>query len=110
MKFYEALKEVLENGKKVRRSEWDAHAYIYANEGMIFTNSGNFFAPANRSLASDDWEIVKTKVKKSRTVWINCYKESTGAVWSSRDEACNHTLCGDFLFTKEVTFEWEEEE
>lgn len=110
MKFYEALKEVLENGKKARRRDWLKHDYIYASDGRIFCESGNYlYSPATPSLTSDDWEIVKEKVKKTRTVWINCYKTSLGMVHASEENATDCPPAKDFLFTKEVTFEWEEE-
>jgi hypothetical protein len=111
MKFYEALKEVMENRKKARQNWWEKSSYIYVNEDRILNHAGVLFLPNSLSLTSDEWEIVKEKVKKTRTVWINCYSEDKqGIVHSTAESAASIRKSSDFLFTKEVTFEWEEEE
>jgi hypothetical protein len=110
MKFYEALKEVLENGKKIKRSTWSTLDFVYYDNFLANGRTGNPYEPSLTALVSDDWEIVKEKVKKSRTVWINCYKESTGAVYDTPEAAAARQKMSDFLFAKEVTYEWEEEE
>jgi hypothetical protein len=97
------LEEVLpafRAGKKVRRRAWD--------EGEYLTEFGSL---PMKSIVADDWEIVKEKVKKTRTVWINCYAgDKQGKVHTTAESAENGPKAYDFLFTKEVTFEWEVDE
>jgi hypothetical protein len=119
MKFYEALKEVLENGRLIRRPHW-AKPYSmgrgtpclhYYMNGVMQGRSSDTLLN-NHDLIAQDWEIVaKPKIKKSRTVWINCYKEMTsdGMIHATLESASVCKKNSDFLFTKEVTFEWEEE-
>jgi hypothetical protein len=62
-------------------------------------------------ILSNNWEIVKEKVKKTKTVWINCYsEEKQGMVHTTAESAASMRKSSDFLFTKELTFEWEEDE
>jgi len=77
--------------------------------GVVQGNSSTTIL-TNEDLIAQDWEIVKEKVKKTRIVWINCYKdERQGMVHTTPESAASMLKTSDFLFTKEFTFEWEEE-
>lgn len=62
MKFWEAMK-ALEEGKKVRKSEWDPKYYLVKdkNSGNIVDEENNLHADCKQY---DDWELYEEPVKQ----------------------------------------------
>ena len=56
MKFWEAMK-ALEEGKKVRKKEWDEWKYLQINDSNCIINEVGMYVCINLIHINDDWEI-----------------------------------------------------
>ena len=59
MRFWEAMK-VLEEGKKVRKLEWEEDSYIYLKDDIIFWHDDEPFFTSEIDF-ENKWEIYKEK-------------------------------------------------
>ena len=56
MKFWEAMK-ALEEGKKVRKKDWDEWKYLHLNDSNCIVNEVDMYVCINLIHINDDWEI-----------------------------------------------------
>ena len=56
MKFWEAMK-ALEEGKKVRKKDWDEWKYLHLNDSNCIINEVGMYVCINLIYINDDWEI-----------------------------------------------------
>ena len=62
MKFWEALKEATENGKRIRYDNWGDDIYLYVNkdDGYLYWHSGEICEEVIDTI-SNKWEIYEEK-------------------------------------------------
>lgn len=62
MKFWEAMKEATENGKKIGCGNWGDNIYLYVNkdDGYLYWYSGEICEEAIDTI-SNEWEVYEEK-------------------------------------------------
>lgn len=60
MKLWEAMK-AMEEGKKIRKTDWDEYQYIQLNNNNCVINEAGLFSYFNLTHVNDEWEIYEEK-------------------------------------------------
>lgn len=63
MNFLEAY-AISQQGKKIRRKEWDKEVYLYQDRryGLRYNDNGEVFMPVHlKPILAKDWEVVENE-------------------------------------------------